>query len=375
MLVRGPEAAERRRAAALRQLPVRLRGQQAAGQVEHHAGHLEHRHAGEGHALLDGGLPQRQPARLRAPHAHPHPRRLDRRRVPAARLHRREPPRDAPGEGPDPREDLQPRHLRAGHGVRVPRLAALQRHAAGRQRASSSGARASATTPARCRTTRCSRSASPPSTPTRRRSPAARPTRRTTTGTCPSRVCAPTSASTRRASSWSRATASTPPTRRRCSASTTSASRTPPSCGRRRRRSSALAREAIFAKTFQCAQATGVPIAQRIGVARRSVAAIALAELVFFVEHHDAALVANLPVPSRVFDADHLVLHTTALRQLDVIRAARGCDDTGATRREPPRHRRLLRHEPGRRSCASGCAGRAPTPRRSASAWTSSRAS
>lgn len=78
-------------------------------------------------------------------------------------------------------------------------------------------------------------------------------------------------------------------------------------------------RESIFRATFMCGQTTGIPVAQRIGVARQSVAAIALAELVVFVEHHDAGLVVNLPVPSRVFGSGNLVLHTTTLRQLDVI--------------------------------------------------------
>ena len=78
-------------------------------------------------------------------------------------------------------------------------------------------------------------------------------------------------------------------------------------------------REAVFSQVFRCAAHTGVPVMQRIGVARREIASITLAELVVFVEHHDASLVCNLPIPQRLMDTKHLILHATTLRQLDVL--------------------------------------------------------
>ena len=81
----------------------------------------------------------------------------------------------------------------------------------------------------------------------------------------------------------------------------------------------ARVREAVFTKMFRCGRSSGVPVTQRIGVARHEVTAITLAELVTFLEHHDRSLVDNLPIPTRLLDTDHLILHTTALCQLDVL--------------------------------------------------------
>ena len=99
-------------------------------------------------------------------------------------------------------------------------------------------------------------------------------------------------------------------------------------------------REAVFSKVFRCATHTGVPVAQRIGVARREVAALALVELVAFVEHHDQSLVCNLPIPTRLMDSRHLVLHATTLRQLDVL-PPQGGDCAANTREADPEASRM----------------------------------
>ncbi len=89
--------------------------------------------------------------------------------------------------------------------------------------------------------------------------------------------------------------------------------------GRDKRLQRAKVRESVFTKMFRCGKSSGVPVAQRIGVARYEITALALAEMVTFLEHHDRSLVHNLPIPTRLLDTNHLILHTTALRQLDVI--------------------------------------------------------
>ena len=78
-------------------------------------------------------------------------------------------------------------------------------------------------------------------------------------------------------------------------------------------------RESIFVKMFRCGQSSCVPVAQRIGVAYHEIMSIALTELLVFLEQHDSSLVNNMPIPSRLLDTEHLILHTTALYQLDVL--------------------------------------------------------
>ena len=87
-------------------------------------------------------------------------------------------------------------------------------------------------------------------------------------------------------------------------------------------------REALFDRVFRVEDATGergLRATDRIGLGRRESAAVALADLVQFVRDHDTGLADRLPPPKPLLGTDHLVLHTTTLRQLDVVR----CDGGG----------------------------------------------
>lgn len=81
---------------------------------------------------------------------------------------------------------------------------------------------------------------------------------------------------------------------------------------------------AVFTKIFACGKFAGIPIAQRLGIACDPCAATALTELLLFVDDHDATLVRNLAAPTVLLDQERLIIHTTSLRQLNIIAARNG---------------------------------------------------
>ena len=76
---------------------------------------------------------------------------------------------------------------------------------------------------------------------------------------------------------------------------------------------------AVFKKVFACGKVSGIPIAQRLGIACDHCAATALSELLLFIDDHDPSLVRNLLAPSVLLDGRRLIVHTTALRQLNIL--------------------------------------------------------
>ena len=89
---------------------------------------------------------------------------------------------------------------------------------------------------------------------------------------------------------------------------------------------------AVFTKVFACGKVSGIPIAQRLGIACDHCAATALSELLLFVDDHDPTLVRNLVAPTVLLDGSHLIVHTTTLRQLNILapRDSRQSSNNGA---------------------------------------------
>lgn len=87
-------------------------------------------------------------------------------------------------------------------------------------------------------------------------------------------------------------------------------------------------RNAVFEKTFPGVQGA-ISIDQHIGISRKELTSLALAELILFIDAHDPQLLTNVALPSPIDDKDTLVLHTTTLQQLNVIPC--GSQDCGGS--------------------------------------------